>query len=76
MGHRGDDRNFVDQDEVESELRKEAPRRRFREFDCPSCNANNPTEEFGDGAELLCNYCGISFVVKMNDEGRMRLREI
>ena len=49
---------------------------RFREFDCPSCNANNPCDPpFGDGEEILCNYCGTEFRVKVTDEGRLKLRE-
>ncbi len=48
---------------------------RFKEFDCPSCNANNPIE-FGDGDELLCNYCGSEYRVKVSDEGRAKLREL
>jgi len=48
-----------------------------REFDCPSCNANNPVDPpFGDGDELLCNYCGSEFRVKINDEGKVRFLEI
>jgi len=50
---------------------------RFKEFDCPSCNANNPVDEpFGDGDELLCNYCGSEYKVKVNEEGRLRLKEL
>lgn len=48
----------------------------FREFDCPSCNANNPSDPpFGDGDEILCNYCGTEYLVKVTDEGRLKLRE-
>ena len=50
---------------------------RFNDFDCPSCSANNPTgEPFGAGDEILCNYCGAEFRVKITDEGRLRLKEI
>jgi transcription elongation factor Elf1 len=50
---------------------------RHREFDCPSCNANNPVDPpFSDGSELLCNYCGSEFRVKINDEGRVRFLEV
>jgi transcription elongation factor Elf1 len=50
---------------------------RFKEFDCPSCNANNPVDPaFGDGDEILCNYCGEQFKVKVNEEGRMKLKEM
>lgn len=49
---------------------------KFKEFDCPSCNANNPCDPpFGDGDELLCNYCGTEFLVKVTEEGRAKFRE-
>ncbi len=50
---------------------------RFKEFDCPSCNANNPYEEpFGDGDEIRCFYCGDEFQVRVTGAGRFRLREV
>ncbi|MGQ0503760.1 MAG: hypothetical protein ACT4TC_00420 [Myxococcaceae bacterium] len=49
----------------------------FKEFDCPGCNANNPVDPpFGDGEEILCNYCGMEFKVKVSDEGRLKLKEM
>jgi len=49
---------------------------RFNEFDCPSCNANNPCDPpFGDGDELLCNYCGTEYKVKVTDEGKPKFKE-
>jgi transcription elongation factor Elf1 len=49
----------------------------FKEFDCPSCNANNPADPpFGDGEEVLCNYCGQEYKVKVSEEGRLKLKEI
>ena len=30
--------------------------RRFGDFDCPDCNANNPHDGFGDGDEIRCKY--------------------
>jgi hypothetical protein len=51
-------------------------RRKFSDFDCPNCSANNPYDEpFGDGDEVLCFYCGGEFKAQVNDEGRLRLRE-
>lgn len=48
-----------------------------KEFDCPSCNANNPLEDaIEDGSELLCNYCGSEYRAKVTEEGRVKLREI
>ena len=50
---------------------------KFKEFDCPSCNANNPCEEpFGEGDQLLCNYCGCEYDVRITEHGRPKLREI
>ncbi len=51
-------------------------RRKFKDFDCPACNANNPYDDpFGDGDEVLCYYCGQEYRVQVSDEGRLRLRE-
>ncbi len=49
----------------------------FKEFDCPSCNANNPCDPpFVHGDQLLCNYCGCEYEVRVTDDGRPKLREI
>lgn len=49
----------------------------FREFECPSCSADNPTEEpFGNGAEVMCNYCGTEFKATVSEEGKLKLREL
>jgi hypothetical protein len=49
----------------------------FDEFDCPVCNANNP---YGDGfkprEEIRCFYCGTSFVAKVDDSGKLKLKEL
>ncbi|MFZ5471222.1 MAG: hypothetical protein ACOZIN_17505 [Myxococcota bacterium] len=68
----------VDQHYDESDEKEEAGGpRSFKEFDCPSCNANNPVgEPFSDGDEVLCNYCGSEYRVIVSDEGRLRLKEI
>ena len=48
-----------------------------RDFDCPDCNANNPLEEpLADGQEVLCNYCGTTYMVKAMDGGRFKFREV
>lgn len=49
---------------------------RFNQFDCPCCNANNPCEPFGEATELLCNYCGSSYIARVGEGGRLRLREV
>ena len=56
---------------------KEGRRRTFQDFDCPGCNANNPYDDaFGDGDEILCYYCGQQYKVRVDDEGRLRLKEV
>ena len=48
-----------------------------KDFDCPECNANNPTEEpLANGMEVLCNYCGCEFEVKAQDNGRFKFKEL
>ncbi len=71
----------IDQYEDENEAEKEAgaggPNSRFKEFDCPSCNANNPCDPpFGNGDELLCNYCGSEYRVTVTEEGRAKFKEM
>ncbi len=49
--------------------------RRFGDFDCPDCNANNPYDDkFGDGDEVRCYYCGQEFRATVDESGRLRLR--
>jgi transcription elongation factor Elf1 len=48
---------------------------RFTEFECPGCNANNPTEAFGHKANVLCNYCGMEWEARIDDEGKLELVE-
>jgi hypothetical protein len=59
---------------------KDAPEsasRKFGDFDCPNCNANNPYDEkFGEGDEVRCFYCGCEFGVRVDDSGRLKLREL
>ena len=51
--------------------------KKFVEFDCPACNANNPWPDgFVDKEELHCHYCGTSFESRMSKEGRLKLKEI
>jgi len=51
-------------------------RRRFKDFDCPDCAANNPYDDgFGDGDEVRCFYCGQEWKALVSEEGRLRLRE-
>jgi hypothetical protein len=56
---------------------KAGRKRAFNDFDCPSCSANNPYDDgFGDGDEVLCYYCGAEFKASVNEDGRLRLREL
>jgi hypothetical protein len=51
--------------------------RRFKDFDCPDCAANNPYDDgFGDGEEVRCFYCGQDFRAQVTDAGRLKLRAV
>jgi hypothetical protein len=63
-------------DEDKQESPEEAGRgRRFKDFDCPECAANNPYEDgFGDGDDVLCYYCGQELRAEVSDSGKLRLK--
>ncbi len=64
-----------DEDDDEKEASAEGAGRRFGDFDCPECDANNPYDDrFGDGDEVRCFYCGAGFLVEVTEAGRLRLR--
>jgi hypothetical protein len=66
---------YDDSDEVKDAAAQEGSSGRA-EFDCPTCNANNPTEAIiRDGDELTCNYCGEQWLISLS-EGRMRFKEL
>ncbi len=68
---------YDDDDENDKEAAASGPQRKFKEFDCPSCNANNPCgDPIGDGDEIVCNYCGTEYEVKVSEEGKLKLREL
>ncbi|MFT3707303.1 MAG: hypothetical protein QM817_06515 [Archangium sp.] len=47
------------------------------EFDCPSCNANNPWPDgFKDKDEVNCHYCGTTLEARFTDEGKLKFREL
>ena len=50
-------------------------KRRFDEFECPACSANNPFDTFGNGDDVLCNWCGMEFRAIVDEEGSLRLKE-
>jgi len=50
---------------------------KFTEFDCPVCEANNPYDEgFGDGDEVFCNYCGLTFKARLVNETQYKLIQV
>jgi transcription elongation factor Elf1 len=52
-------------------------KRRFDEFDCPTCSANNPMGDgYGNNDEVFCAYCGMSFKALVDEEGALRLKEL
>jgi len=51
-------------------------KRKFTEFECPACSANNPCEEFGNNDEVLCGWCGLSYKALVDDEGNLKLKEL
>lgn len=64
-------------DDAQSGPDPEGRGRRFGEFDCPECNANNPVDDsFGDGDEVRCYYCGQELRAHVSDAGRLRLKAI
>jgi hypothetical protein len=70
-----DDPSEQDDDDKKSG-RALGTRRRFEEFDCPACSANNPFDTFGNGDEVLCNWCGMQFRAVVDEEGALRLKEL
>ena len=69
--------DYSDQeDEDKKSGRALGVKRKFDEFDCPTCSANNPFDTFGNGDEVLCNWCGLQFKALVDDEGSLRLKEL
>ena len=67
---------LADEDESPKDAAALGTRRRFSEFECPACSANNPFDEFGNNDEVLCSWCGLSFKAQVDDEGTLRLKEL
>ena len=71
--------DFIDHEEEDSSSKKDprgtGAKRKFDEFECPSCSAHNPFDEFGNNDEVLCGYCGLSLKATVDDDGKLKLRE-
>ena len=66
--------NYDDEDDIKDD--EKSGKRLKKEFDCPSCSANNPLDApMENGDEVRCNYCGDDFKVKVTDEGRIKFKE-
>jgi hypothetical protein len=69
--------DFDFSDDDDSKGKKGRGGKTIKEFDCPVCEANNPTEEpIVNGSEIRCNYCGNDFAVSFTEAGKMRLKEL
>ncbi|WP_224367294.1 hypothetical protein [Hyalangium versicolor] len=67
----------VNDDEGSSKKAKNKSGKLIKEFDCPSCEANNPTEEpLANGMEVKCNYCGNDFLVSYSESGKVKFKEL
>ncbi len=69
--------SYEDEDEAKRPGEELGRARRFGDFDCPDCNANNPYDDgFGPNDEIRCFYCGQEFRAELTEEGRWRFREL
>jgi len=69
-----DEEDLADEDKDDSAAAS-GVRRRFKEFECPDCAANNPVDDgFGNGEEVTCNYCGQEYRAVVNDDGKLKLK--
>jgi transcription elongation factor Elf1 len=67
----------VDQNADEDDLKEVVAQLKATDFDCPTCSANNPMESaLRDRDEIGCHYCGAQFQVRINAEGRLKLKEL
>lgn len=72
MGQQG----YDEEDEAKEALAEAGGVPGLKDWDCPSCNANNPSDELAkNNDEIRCNYCGTGYRVLISDEGRVRLKE-
>jgi hypothetical protein len=64
------------EDEDKKSGRSLGVKRKFDEFECPACSANNPYDTFGSGEEVLCNWCGMQFRAVVDEDGNLKLKEL
>jgi len=64
-----------EEDEARKDPARLGTKRKFSEFDCPTCSANNPFEEFGTGDDVVCGFCGLEFEVHVTQDGVLKLRD-
>lgn len=78
MAERGQEQWLEDEDDEDKKSgRALGARRKFDEFECPSCSADNPWgDTFGNGDEVLCNWCGQSFRALVDNEGSLTLKDL
>ena len=68
--------DYSDQEDEDKKSGKSlGSRRKFEEFDCPSCSANNPFDTFGNGDDVLCGWCAMEFRAVVDDDGNLKLKE-
>ncbi len=67
----------ADQNADEDDLKEEVLRSQATDFDCPTCSANNPMDDaLRDRDEISCHYCGAEYQVRINHEGRLKLKAL
>ncbi len=64
------------EDEDKKSGRSLGVKRKFDDFECPACSANNPYDTFGNGEEVLCNWCGMQFRAVVDEDGNLKLKEL
>lgn len=64
------------EDEDKKSGRSLGSRRKFDEFECPACSAHNPFDTFGNGDDVLCQWCSMEFRAVVDDEGSLKLKEL
>jgi transcription elongation factor Elf1 len=69
--------NYGSYDDDDDKKAADPRKKKFFEFDCPNCNANNPWPDgFVAKEEINCHYCGTSFEARIADDGKLKLKEL